>query len=450
MQDMPTKGWPTKAGPTRSHFDHLVDLTRGEINRAIFSDPDIYARELEAIFAKCWLLLGHESQLPKANDYIAAYMGQDPVLVTRGADNKIRAFLNMCRHRGNRVCRGEAGNATTFTCPYHGWSFRNDGALDFVPGFKEVYLERLDMAAHGLVPVAQLDTYKGLIFATFDANAPSLADYLGDMAWYLDMILDRREGGIEFIPGVHKWRLNCNWKLPTDNFIGDSYHGPVSHISAWQNGFEGMPRRKKGYGYEGFQISPGGGHGFGTRWAENEEQVYEMVLPEFMAYEKERAPETMKRLGALRGMHLSPMHGSIFPNISLLWQSGNLRVWHPRGPTQTEAWSWCFVDKKADAAHRKMVCVHDLQRHGTSGTWEQDDVDNWAQTTNAGQGYAARQIRQNLSMGLGDEIDARSIHPDLRGRIGKFQSEINQRSFYAQWAKLMGDPREPAIPGRNV
>ena len=437
--------------PTRSHFDHLVDLTRGEINRSIFSDPDIYQRELEAIFAKCWLLLGHESQIPEPNDYIAAYMGQDPVIVTRGEDNRIRAFLNLCRHRGNRVCRGEAGNATTFMCPYHGWSFRNDGTLRSVPGYKEVYLEKLDLAAHGLIPVGQIDIYKGLIFATFDANAPSLTDYLGDMAWYLDMVLDRREGGIEFLPGVHKWMLKCNWKLPTDNFIGDSYHGPVSHISAWQNGFAGMPQRKKGYGYEGFQISPGGGHGFGARWAEDEEQIYSMALPEFLDYEKQRAPETMSRLGPLRGLHLSPMHGSIFPNVSLLWQSGNIRVWHPRGPTSTEAWSWCFVDKKATPEHRNIVRVHDLQRHGTSGTWEQDDVDNWAQTTGASLGYAARQIRQNLAMGLGDEVDdPRSIHAEFRGRVGKFQSEINQRAFYGHWASLMDDAAIPAVPGRNV
>ena len=176
-----------------------------------------------------------------------------------------------------------------------------------------------------------------------------------------------------------------------------------------------------------------------------------MALPEFLDYEKQRAPETMSRLGPLRGLHLSPMHGSIFPNVSLLWQSGNIRVWHPRGPTSTEAWSWCFVDKKATPEHRNIVRVHDLQRHGTSGTWEQDDVDNWAQTTGASLGYAARQIRQNLAMGLGDEVDdPRSIHAEFRGRVGKFQSEINQRAFYGHWASLMDDAAIPAVPGRNV
>lgn len=433
------------------HFDHLIDLTKGAINRKIFSDPAIYQHELKSIFAKCWLFLGHESMLPKKNDFFAAYMGEDPVIVTRTGDGEIHAFLNMCRHRGNRICRGDRGNARQFTCPFHGWSWRNDGNLNSVPGYKEVYLEKLDMEAHGLVKVAKLETYKGLIWATFDKNAPPLLEYLGDMAWYLDMILDRREGGIEFLPGTHKWRIKCNWKFPVDNFIGDSYHGPVSHGSAWQSGFEGMPRRLTGYGREGFQVNPGHGHGFGTRWAETQEDIVEMALPEFQDYERNRVAETQERLGELRGLHMAPMHASIFPNTSLLWQAGSFRVWHPRGEHLTEAWSWCFVDKAADDDHRKMVRQHELQRHGTSGTWEQDDVDNWVQCTQASRGFAGQQFMQNLSMGVDDEnADPKEVHPDFRGRIGRFQSEINQRDFYREWTERMNNKTDPALEGANV
>lgn len=432
------------------HFQHLVDLTKGEINRSIFSDPAIYQHELKQIFARCWLFLGHTSQLPNENDFFTTYMGEDPVIVTRHSDGQIGAFLNMCRHRGNRVCRADSGNQRTFTCPFHGWTFANNGNLKVVPGFKNLYHEQLDMDKHGLVPVARIDDYKGMIFATFDANAPSLDEYLGDMAWYLDMALDRREGGIEFVPGGHKWRLKCNWKFPVDNFIGDSYHGPVSHGSAWENGFEGMPRRKKGYGYEGFQINAGNGHGFGARWAENQEQVLEMSLPEFLDYETERFAESHARLGDLRGMHLSPMHCSIFPNFSMLWQAGNMRVWHPRGANETEAWSWCFVDKKASQEHKDMVRVHDLQRHGTSGTWEQDDVDNWAQSHTSGKGYVGRQFLQNISMGVDHEIaDPTTIHPDFRGRLGALQNEINQRQFYGQWVRMM-EGESPVVTGANA
>ncbi len=212
------------------------------------------------------------------------------------------------------------------------------------------------------------------------------------------------------------------------------------------SGFEGMPRRKSGYGYEGFQVNPGLGHGFGVRWAEDKEVLVQMALPEFQAYERSRVDEAERRLGALRGVHLSPMHATIFPNMSLLWQGGAMRVWHPKGPNLTEAWGWCFVDKDAPAEHKAEMRVHQLQRHGTSGTWEADDVDNWVQCTNSSNGYVARQYMQNLEMGLGDEIaDPRAIHPDFRGRLGKFQSEINQRSFYERWARLMDDHEAPAV-----
>ena len=88
-----------------------------------------------------------------------------------------------------------------------------------------------------------------------------------------------------------------------------------------------------------------------------------------------------------------------------------------------------------------------LQRHGTSGTWEADDVDNWVQCHSASEGYVARRYPQNLEMGLGDEIDnPTSIHPEIRGRLGKFQSEINQRAFYQRWAELMDDERPVAVP----
>src|SRR5207247_7447023 len=183
------------------------------VDRRIFNDADIYQQELEQVFGRCWLFLGHESQLPGNNDFIANYMGEDPVLLTRDSKGKLHAFLNMCRHRGNRICRADRGNSQSFMCTYHGWTFATDGKLVGVPGYKEAYFEELDRSQWGLVEAGQIDTYKGLVFATWDKSAPSLLDYLGNMTWYLDLYLDRREGGIELLKGVHRWVLNCNWKL---------------------------------------------------------------------------------------------------------------------------------------------------------------------------------------------------------------------------------------------
>jgi phenylpropionate dioxygenase-like ring-hydroxylating dioxygenase large terminal subunit len=137
-----------------SSIETLVDLKRGLVSRELFVNEDLYQEEQEQIFARSWLFVGHESQIPRPGDYFVSCMGEESVILTRDHQRQIHAFLNTCRHRGMKVCRYDEGNTTVFTCPYHGWSYGIDGRLMGVPLYKDSYQEQLDRTEFGLVEVA--------------------------------------------------------------------------------------------------------------------------------------------------------------------------------------------------------------------------------------------------------------------------------------------------------
>ncbi|HZP27198.1 MAG TPA: Rieske 2Fe-2S domain-containing protein, partial [Dehalococcoidia bacterium] len=218
----------------------LVNIEEGEISREVFVNDEIYKQELEQIFTRTWLFVGHESQVPNPDDYFVSSMGEESVLLTRDKQNNIHVLLNTCRHRGMKVCRYDEGNVPVFSCPYHGWSYSTDGNLVKVPGqllgvphYNDMYQAQLDKQKWGLIQPPHVVNYKGSIWANWDPDAPSFEEYLGNMKLYLDLLLDHRDGspgGSEVIGGVLKWRFPANWKFSVENFTPDGLH-TISHRS---------------------------------------------------------------------------------------------------------------------------------------------------------------------------------------------------------------------------
>ena len=409
-------------------MERLVDVERGLVNRRIFIEPEIYEAELHRVFARCWLYLCHDSQIPLPGDFLTTTMGEDPVLVVRDTGGTVGAFLNVCRHRGNRLCRAEYGSASSFTCAYHGWTFANDGRLAGVPYLKEAYHDELERGRWGLVPVARLDQYKGLWFATFDKEAPPLIDYLGEMAWYLDSFVDRREGGIEIV-ATHKWVMPCNWKWPAENFAGDAYHVGWSHLSAVTTGFSVGSTANSGGGNR--MVSPGLGHGLICIGAD---RYGDAPMPVIQEYERAIRREVEARLGP-RAKLINPIVGTVFPNFSVLrGTSRTLRVWQPRGPDKTEVQSWVVVDRAAPAEVKEAFRLAGVRGFSPGGTFEQDDMDNWQECTQTCRGFMSRRVPLNNRMGLGHE----RFEPGLGGWASDSGfSESNHREFYRRWQEVM-------------
>jgi phenylpropionate dioxygenase-like ring-hydroxylating dioxygenase large terminal subunit len=418
----------------------LVDVPTGQVSREIFVNDAIYQQEQEQLFARAWLFIGHESQIPKPGDYFNTSMGEESVILVRDSTGIIHAFLNTCRHRGMKVCRYDEGNTTVFTCPYHGWSFATDGRLVGVPYSREAYHDQLQRSQWGLIEVAQLTNYKGSLWATWDPEAPPFLDYLGAMKLYLDLLLDSRdgrEGGSEVLCGVQKWYMPCNWKFAAENFIGDAYHN-ISHRSVDLVGIgpSGQGRRDdERKNTQSVAISfPESGHGALAFW-QLEDVPYipsYQSHPEVEAYFRQVYEARQRRLGTMS--RLIGRVGTMFPNMSFLArQPRSIAVWQPRGAMRTEAWRWFLVDQEAPQAVKDILRHYYMRYSGPGGLTEQDDMENWNYASAASKGIIARRYPYNYQMGLGFE----SSHPDLLGVITVGISEQNQRGFYKRWAEFM-------------
>jgi phenylpropionate dioxygenase-like ring-hydroxylating dioxygenase large terminal subunit len=415
--------------------EYLSDSVQPEIGAipaTLLGNPKIYDLEHKKVFLKTWLFVGHESEIPNKNDFITRDVAGYSVIITRGTDGEIHCLYNMCTHRGMKLCRADAGNKSLFTCPYHGFNFKNNGDCVGVPLQKDIYGEGFDKSGLGLHQV-RIETYKGLMFGTWNDEAEPLEDFLGDFKWYLDILAGRAE--MEVLGPPQRFIIHSNWKIGADNFVGDSYHTMVTHGSIVKLGM--VPSAT--YSKKGYQIHTDKGHGLNLG-TPNPDFAFPEELKE--EYKSNLTAEQYDVLANLKNMI-----GNIFPNLSFLIShtkvkgqlisNTSVRLWRPVGVDKMEVITWFLVEKNASADWKRRSRESFVLTFSPSGIFEQDDTEVFTDITAAASGTMplVKQLTFNYTMGL-----HRSPVEDFIGPGVVFDdkfTEANQRNFYRYWLDLM-------------
>lgn len=440
--------------------DH-VDWQNGLISPAIHFDEEIYRAESDKVFSKSWLVVGHTDMLRKPGDYVTNYMGETPIIVTRGRDNDFNVLVNKCAHRGNQVCLFDRGNVRGFTCSYHGWSYGLDGSFRGAPSEKQVYPDgAVEPSAWGLERAPRVAELHGLIFASFDADAPNLRDELGDdVLWWLEnIVLAAPLGGLEALPGWHRYVSPGNWKYASENFIGDTYHVFSATHVAWLkvlSDFQSagtspalthFPSIKEVKTPYEATVSAPGGPPLGLGMVVTSDEVHRRDLEEARTLGREAVEWVRHRRHVMETafsdrpvLPSAFMNGLLFPNFGLMGYISPMMgrhhlLFHPRGVNEHETWQWTMVERDAPQSVKDIGVQRVYQMQHMAGVIAPDDVENFERIVAAGEAQRNWQRPYNYRLQQGRESAGPANVP---GQLSPNPSEVNQRQFYRHWLNLM-------------
>ncbi|MCW2530167.1 MAG: putative dioxygenase hydroxylase component alpha subunit [Pseudonocardiales bacterium] len=222
------------APPALAPGDIAALVQPERVHGSVYTSDAVFDLEVKKIFRESWCFVAHDSEVPEPGDYITRRLGGEPIIIVRGKDGVVRVLANRCAHRGNRICNAEKGNSSSFRCPYHGWTFSNDGHLLAVPmrnGYDETF--HADRDKLGLAEAPRQETYRGFVFASLSPEGIPLLEHLGNATKAIDRLLALSPTGtINLGAGWMKHMQYCNWKMVMENNV-DGYHALFTHQSVY-------------------------------------------------------------------------------------------------------------------------------------------------------------------------------------------------------------------------
>ena len=416
--------------PAKASCNYQELVKHDRVHTSLYTDPAIFDDEMEKVFYSTWVWVGHASEIPEAGSFKTTYVGKQPVIVVRDRKGKINVLLNRCRHRGATVCEGKKGKTNSFVCPYHGWSYALDGSLRGVPA-PESYGDILDKSELPLVSL-RVESYNGMVFATFKEDMMPLEEYLGPARKWIDLFMKQGGGYPIKASGTHRFRFPGNWKIQLENTT-DAYHFPIVHKSFLSSVDEETQDVFDFLNNPGFVEDLGNGHSVSVMIPDlvDLEADLDRPIPERF----EELAEELRKEGhdddqvrrIVRAVGGAGFNLNLFPNIAC--SMAFFRVLQPISVNETEIHHVALtMDGGPAAANRARLRLHE-HFQGPMGFGTPDDGEAWERVQKGVSAGNDLWILVNRGLPL-----ERKTEDGLRSDVS---AETGMRGAYRQWLKMM-------------
>jgi phenylpropionate dioxygenase-like ring-hydroxylating dioxygenase large terminal subunit len=405
--------------------DYAALVEPDRVHTRLYTDPAIFEDEQERIFARTWVWVGHTSELPNPGDYITSWLGKQPVIVNRDKHGTIRVMLNRCRHRGATLCETRKGNASGFVCPYHAWTYGQDGSLKGLPlpkGYKD-----FDKQDYNLVSL-RTEIYQGLIFATMQDDIQPLEDFLGRAKPWIDLFMKQGGGFPVKVLGEHRFTFPGNWKIQLENTT-DAYHFPIVHKS-FLTSLDGDTEQMFSFIDAGGYVEDlGNGHSVLVMIPDlvDLEANLDKPVPERfgdLANDLRKDHDELSVRRIIRAIGGSGFNVNLFPNLAC--SMAFFRVLRPLTVEETEIRHIAIgMDGGPAAANQARIRLHE-HFQGPMGFGTPDDAEAWERVQ---RGAQAGEDSVWIMLNRGEDKTG--------SNAGDVTSETGMRAAYQMWKGMM-------------